>query len=58
MLYEIKHRYTGAVLFSHECDSWKICAEAAALSGADLSRAGLYGADLSGANLYGANLRH
>ena len=56
MLYEIKHRYTGAVLFSHECDSWKICAEAAVLSRANLSRANLSGADLSGAGLSGAGL--
>ena len=51
MKFEIKSRFTGAVLFSLECDSWKVCIEAAVKSGADL-----YGANLSGANLSGADL--
>ena len=69
---QIKHRFTGAVLF--ECDApedksgmavryalEKATASGANLyganlSGANLSGANLYGADLSGANLYGANL--
>ena len=50
MLIEIKHRLTGAVLFSLDCGSWKLCIEAAVKSKADLR-----GADLSGANLSGAN---
>jgi uncharacterized protein YjbI with pentapeptide repeats len=63
---EIKNRYTNAVLFSHDCDTWKTCVEAAVkaeadlyganLRGADLRGANLYRADLSGANLSGANL--
>ncbi len=67
MLYEIKHRYTGAVMFALECESLKLCMEAAVsakanLRGADLRGANLYGAnlrgaDLRGADLYGANLR-
>ena len=66
MKYEIKHRYSGAVLFSLECGSLKLCIAAAVsaktdlsdadLSGATLSDANLSGADLSGANLYGADL--
>ena len=71
MKFEIKHRFTGSVLFSLETESMKLCVEAAVksranlsgadlsranLSGADLSGADLSGADLSGANLYGANL--
>ena len=66
MLYEIKHRATGTVLFSLECGSLRICVEAAVsaktnlrdadLYGADLYDANLYGADLRGADLYGANL--
>ena len=44
---EIKHRYTGVVIFKDERDI---------LYGADLSGADLSGANLSGANLYGANL--
>jgi len=53
---EIKNRFTGEVIFSHDCDSWKICVEAAVKSRADLSRANLYGANLSSAYLSGANL--
>jgi uncharacterized protein YjbI with pentapeptide repeats len=71
MLFEIKNRFNGSVLFSLETDSFKLCVEAAVkaranlygadLTGANLSRANLsganlYGADLSRANLYGANL--
>ena len=51
-LIEIKHRYTGAVLFALECGSLKICLTAAVKGGADL-----YGANLRSANLGGANLR-
>jgi len=56
MKFEIKHRWSGAVLFSLECDSLKLCVEAAVQSGADLSRADLSRADLSRADLFGANL--
>jgi len=54
---EIKHRYTGAVLFSLECDPLKIAVETAVKAGADLTCANLRGADLTGADLTGANLR-
>jgi hypothetical protein len=59
--FEVKHRYTGAVLFEIECGSIRLCVEAAIqsqanLSGANLSQANLSGANLSGADLYGANL--
>jgi hypothetical protein len=54
--FEIKSRYTGAVLFELECGSMRLCIEAAVKSGADLSRADLSGANLYGANLSGANL--
>jgi hypothetical protein len=61
MKIEIKHRYSGAVLFSLETKSLKLCVQAAIksradLSGADLSGANLSRADLSGANLSGADL--
>lgn len=61
MLYEIKRWDNGEIIFSHECDSRKICVEAAVksranLSGANLSGANLYGADLSRANLSRADL--
>ncbi len=51
MKFEIKHKITGNVLFSLECDSFKLCVEAANLSGVDLD-----GADFSGADLRGINL--
>src|SRR5574343_664566 len=56
MLFEIKSRFTGAVLFSLETSSFKLCVEAAVKSRASLSGADLSGADLSGANLYRADL--
>jgi hypothetical protein len=57
MLFEIKHRFSGSVLFSLETESLKLCVEAAVKDGAYLYGADLRGADLRGANLYGANLR-
>jgi len=56
MLFEIKHRFTGAVLFSLETESLKLCVEAAVKSGADLRGAYLGGAYLFGAYLFGADL--
>ena len=58
---EITHSMTGALLFSLECESLKLCVVAAVsgkinLRGADLRDANLRGADLRGANLRGANL--
>ena len=56
MKIEIRHRLTGAILFSLETESLKLCVEAAVKSRANLYGANLSGADLSGANLYGAYL--
>ena len=63
MKIEIKSRFTGEVLFTHEAEknSVKITLIAAIsagpdLLGADLRGANLYCADLRGANLYCANL--
>jgi hypothetical protein len=55
---EIKHRFSGVVLFSHEAvkNSVAIALVAAKAAGANLRGANLYGANLRGANLYGANL--
>ena len=53
---QIKSRYSGAVLFALETDSFKLAVEAAVKSRADLRRADLRRADLRRANLYGANL--
>ena len=62
MKFEIKHRYTSAILFTAETESLKLAVElgvksGANLWGADLWGANLRGADLRGANLGGANLR-
>ena len=71
MIYEIKHRWSGAVIFSGDATSikgalLKTKALGLGLYGADLRSANLYGAhlygahlsgaDLSGADLYGAHL--
>ncbi len=45
-LFEIKHRFTGSVLFSIETDSIKLCVEAAVKAGANLGGANLDGASL------------
>ena len=60
---QIKHRYTGAVLFEGEAGmTTRAMLEKATTAKADLYEANLRGADLRGANLrgadlYGANLR-
>jgi hypothetical protein len=51
MLYEIKHRFTGTVLFSLETESFKLCVQAAVKAKACLRDAYLGGADLGGADL-------
>ena len=58
---EIKHRYSGAVLFKAKGTTVAVVliaalASGADLHGADLGGANLYGADLGGANLRGADL--
>ena len=55
---QIKSRFTGTVLFEHDCEgnSVRLTLELAIKSGADLSGAYLSGAYLSGADLSGANL--
>ena len=56
MIFEIKHRFSGSVLFSLETESLKLCVEAAVKSGANLRGANLDGANLDGAYLRGAHL--
>ena len=56
LVFEIKHRATGTVLFSLKCWSFKACVEAACRSGVNLIGADLTGAKLTGANLTGANM--
>ena len=53
MSIQIKNRFTGAILFTHEGADLR----GANLRGADLEGADLEGADLEGADLEGANLR-
>ena len=55
-LFEIKHRFTGKVIFNLECTSLKACVEMAVETGADLRGADLRDADLRGASLGGAYL--
>ena len=58
MTIEIKHRLTGAVLFTHEGANLRGAnLRGADLEGADLESADLRGAYLGGAYLGGANLR-
>ena len=47
MLFEIRNRFDGSVIFSLECGSLKLCVHAAVKSRADLSGADLSRADLS-----------
>jgi hypothetical protein len=58
MLIEIKNRFTGSVIFSHEQEgnSLRITLDFAIKSEANLSGADLSGANLSRADLSGANL--
>jgi len=56
MLFEIKSKYNGEVIFKLETESFKLCVEAAVKSEANLSGANLSGADLSRANLSEAKL--
>jgi len=60
-LFEIKHRYSNAVLFSLETESLEFCVQEAVRLSADLRGADLEGVDLGGvifrgADLVGANL--
>ena len=57
MKFEIKHRFSGAVLFSLETDSLRLCVEAAVKSGSDLSGSDLRVSDLSDTNLSYSDLR-
>ena len=57
MKIEIKHKVSGAVLFSVDADSLKLAVKFAIEAKADLRGANLRGANLTGANLTGANLR-
>jgi uncharacterized protein YjbI with pentapeptide repeats len=54
--FEIKHRHTGAILYSGGGESLRDVVEAAVKAGANLAGANLAGAYLAGANLDGANL--
>lgn len=56
MKFEIRDRFTGAVLFALKTESTRLCVEAAVKAGANLSDANLSGAYLSGADLSRANL--
>ena len=56
IMIQIKHKFSGDVLFEAEVGSLKACLELAVNKNADLRGANLREADLYGANLYGADL--
>ena len=56
-LFEIKNRWTGAVIFARECETLRQCVEEAVLSGSDLRGSNLRDSDLRDSNLSGSNLR-
>ena len=58
MKFEIKNRWNGSVLFSMECDSFRVCVEAAVKSGVNLSGSNLSYSNLSGSNLSYSNLSY
>jgi uncharacterized protein YjbI with pentapeptide repeats len=58
MLFEIKHKLSGKVLFSLETKSFKLCIEAAIKSSANLRSANLRSANLRSADLSSADLRY
>ena len=58
MIYSIKDRATGKVIFAVECESIRACVEAALRAGISLRGADLSGVDLSDADLRGADLRN
>jgi uncharacterized protein YjbI with pentapeptide repeats len=56
MKFEIKNRWTGAIIFEADCESLKLCVQLAIEQQVSLRNANLVGADLRNANLVGANL--
>ena len=58
MKIEIKNRFTGKILFTHDAEgnTIKLTLEAAVSARANLAGANLVGANIAGANLVGANL--
>ena len=56
MKVEIKHRFSGAILFALETESMRLCVEAAVQSRVSLDYASLVGARLDGASLVEASL--
>ena len=56
MRFEIKSRFSGAVLFAAETESMRLAVELAVKAGADLAGADLADAKLAGAHLAGAYL--
>ena len=53
MKIEIKNRFSGAVLFGVEAESWRVAVEIAVKQGANLGGANLGGAKLWGAKVLG-----
>jgi hypothetical protein len=57
MKFEIKNRWSGAVMLTIEGDSFRLALEAAVKNGSDLSGSDLSGSDLRDSDLRGSNLR-
>jgi len=57
-LYELKNRFTGEVIFSLECESFKVCVEGCIKAGISLKSANLEYANLESANLQSASLKY
>jgi hypothetical protein len=58
MKFEIKHRISGAIIFSLETETFKLCVEAAVQQKLDLRYSDLSGSNLRGSDLRGSNLRY
>lgn len=58
MKFEIKHRFSGQVLFALETDSLKLCLEAAIKANSNLSYSDLRCSNLRCSNLSGSNLSY
>jgi hypothetical protein len=56
MIHTIRHRATGAPIYSCEAETLRAAVKQAYLAGADLARANLAGANLTDADLAGTNL--
>ena len=57
MIFEITNRWNGAIIFSLETESLRLCVEAAVKQNINLRDSNLRGSNLRGSDLRGSNLR-